>query len=118
MSQRSVLLVDDDLGGRLALAGVLEDAGYQVIEAESLAEARKQLKALPFALAVLDVELADGQGPELIAELVRAHPGIAVAILSGNDAATYPGAHVSLVKAMPTQELLNQLELAIVGVAR
>jgi len=55
-----VLIVDDDEGVRWALARAAEDAGWQPIEAASLAEAEAHL---PSADAVLlDIYLPDGDG--------------------------------------------------------
>jgi two-component system, NarL family, response regulator DevR len=53
-----------------------------VAQAASLADARSHL--LDVDVAVVDIELPDGLGPELIAPLRRANPNAAVLVLSGN----------------------------------
>jgi two-component system OmpR family response regulator len=51
----TILVVDDDADLRTALAAVLEDAGYRVVQAENGAEALVELAKAPADLAVVDV---------------------------------------------------------------
>lgn len=73
----SLLLVDDSAVARHAVARRLTAAGFQVHEAGSAAEAR----AIPLdglAGAIIDVELLDGDGPSLAAELRAAQPSLPI----------------------------------------
>jgi|CXWL01.1.fsa_nt_gi two-component system cell cycle sensor histidine kinase/response regulator CckA len=70
-----ILLVDDLGELREAAACLLRGRGYQVIEADGLATALAAASAAtePFAVVVTDVRLADGTGPDLVAELRARH---------------------------------------------
>jgi DNA-binding response OmpR family regulator len=57
-----VLVVEDDASLRLALADNLEDEGYVVTVAATVAEARKALATTRFEVVVLDLMLPDGDG--------------------------------------------------------
>jgi DNA-binding response OmpR family regulator len=57
-----VLVVEDDTSLRLALADNLEDEGYAVTVAATVAEARKALATTRFEVVVLDLMLPDGDG--------------------------------------------------------
>ncbi|HEY9148432.1 MAG TPA: sigma 54-interacting transcriptional regulator, partial [Gammaproteobacteria bacterium] len=61
-----VLLVEDDHGLRELIAEELEEAGYRIHQAASLAEARQQLTQHPPALVVSDLRLPDGEGLTLL----------------------------------------------------
>ena len=72
---RSILLVDGDANFRRALAIALRLEGIRVEEAESPTEARRQLAAETFDLALVDLLLPIGEAVDLV-ELLRArHPG-------------------------------------------
>jgi DNA-binding NarL/FixJ family response regulator len=81
-----VLIVDDSAPFRRAARDLLRRRGYFVIgEAATAATAREQtLKLAPDAL-LLDVRLPDGCGFELSSTLTRAHPDLAVLLVSSED---------------------------------
>lgn len=68
-----VLLLDDTPAKRYILARWLRRDGYRVIEAGTIAEARTVLRERPVELAVLDVNLPDGNGLDLM-RVVKADP--------------------------------------------
>jgi two-component system NtrC family sensor kinase len=79
-----VLVVDDSLTVRMDLAEALGAAGLGVVACATAEEARKALAREPFAVAILDVLLPDGDGVDLLRE-IRASPstaGIGVMLLS------------------------------------
>lgn len=81
-----VLLVDDHSSFRQPLAFLLgREPDFTVVgEAGSLAEARTLLDDGTIAdIAIVDLDLPDGSGTELVDELGSANPGSAVLILSG-----------------------------------
>jgi CheY-like chemotaxis protein len=79
---RRVLLVEDVEAMRLYLRYALERHGVQVLEAGDLRAARELLRSGPRPTSVLlDLELPDGNGLELLAEIPR---GVAVAALTGD----------------------------------
>jgi DNA-binding response OmpR family regulator len=61
-----VLVVDDSLTVRMDLRAALSGAGFQVTACETKMAALKALKTRSFALVILDVNLPDGNGVELL----------------------------------------------------
>ena len=78
-----IMLVEDHLSFRQSLAFLLSrEPDLEVVtQAGSLAEARRMLDT-PLDVAVLDLNLPDGDGRELIGELHRANAEISVLVLS------------------------------------
>lgn len=69
VSQRSILIVEDEALFARAVAKSLKIAGYDSIIATSLAAAREKLTSGALNLILLDLRLPDGGGLELLAEL-------------------------------------------------
>src|SRR5258708_34475142 len=89
---RRILLVDDAVGGRAMLAAVLEDAGYCVVEAGSLAEAGGRLGGGgPFGGGGVDRSLPDGRGTHRRPQLQRSPPGTVGGLPCGASVAGVPG---------------------------
>ena len=63
-----VLVVDDDVLLRKRIVSVLERLGAEVSAAENLQAARALLSAMSFDFALLDVNLPDGLGTDLLKE--------------------------------------------------
>lgn len=64
-----LLLLEDDRQSALETAEALRDEGYLVDVSESIAEARAYLSAAHYDLIILDWNLPDGTGPQLLGEL-------------------------------------------------
>ncbi len=64
----SVLIVDDEATARQNIGEFLKAKGMEVVEAGTLAEAREKVKKGEGDLILLDVQLPDGYGPNLILE--------------------------------------------------
>ncbi|HTL53043.1 MAG TPA: response regulator, partial [Planctomycetota bacterium] len=82
--QTAVLVVDDSLTVRKDLERALLADGYAVTLCGTLEAARTALAQTPFALAILDVILPDGDGIELLKE-IKARPetaGLPVILLT------------------------------------
>jgi CheY-like chemotaxis protein len=80
-----VLLIDDDDPNRLTLGALLESEAFEIAEASSLAAARKSLAAgPPFDLILLDRQLSDGLGFELIPALRAQLPSCKIIVVSGS----------------------------------
>ncbi|MGD8276690.1 MAG: sigma-54 dependent transcriptional regulator [Gemmatimonadota bacterium] len=69
MGAARILVVDDDKLLRSIITERLERSGYDVTAAGTLGEARAALHRYTPDVALLDVKLPDGEGPELLAEL-------------------------------------------------
>jgi DNA-binding response OmpR family regulator len=72
----SVLVVDDSLTVRMDLSEALSDAGFEVVLAATLTEARRMLAEHAIEVVLLDVRLPDGDGIDLLRDL-RAAPATA-----------------------------------------
>jgi DNA-binding NarL/FixJ family response regulator len=79
------MLVDDHASFRQPLAFMLEqEPDFAVVaQAGSLAEARRSLAGVD--VAVVDLDLPDGNGANLVRDLRRANPQGAVMVLSASD---------------------------------
>ena len=82
---KRILIVEDDraLGDGVRLA--LQQPELEAVLCRSLAEARTALESRPFHLAVLDVNLPDGSGLELLQESKGLRPDLPVILLTAND---------------------------------
>jgi DNA-binding NarL/FixJ family response regulator len=92
-----VMLVEDHLSFRQSLAFLLSrEPDLEVVaQAGSLAEARQMLDSR-LDVAVLDLNLPDGNGRDLIGELRKRNAGISVLVLSATIA---PGHLEEVLKA-------------------
>ncbi len=78
---RTVLLVDDSPLARRVLARRLAAEGFSVREAPSAAAAR-EADGATLACAVLDLELADGDGAELAGALLARRASLPIAFFT------------------------------------
>ena len=82
---RKVLLVDDDVPLRKNLVRAFERDGFDVATAGSIKEAHDVAAEFGPDFAVLDLNLQDGYGMELVAALQERRPGVRIVILTGYD---------------------------------
>jgi len=71
VANERILIVEDDDLLRQVTAERLEREGYVVTAASTVAEGRRELEANLPDLALLDIKLPDGEGPELLEALTR-----------------------------------------------
>lgn len=92
-----VLLVEDDESNRMTMAALLEDDGLVVEEAASFAEARRRIEApgAAYDAFLMDSNLGDGYGPDLVPAIRRIFPAARIVSLSGNasEDASWADAH-------------------------
>lgn len=67
----SILVVDDEETARMVVSEFLRSKGYEVLEAGTLADARKIFNQDSSDIIILDVRLPDGYGPHLLTETSR-----------------------------------------------
>jgi CheY-like chemotaxis protein len=74
----NILHVDDDPDIRLLIAASLQEFGYVVATAGTVAEALQLAKDVRFNLCILDVRLPDGTGIELCQQLRKLQPDVPI----------------------------------------
>lgn len=80
---KSLLIVDDDQPFRHRLARAMENRGYTVVTAESVAEGVSAAKASVPAFAVLDLRLGDGSGLDVVTAIRENRPDARIVMLTG-----------------------------------
>jgi len=81
--ERSLLIVEDDHSFLQRLAKALEQRGFLVSIAESVADGLLQVEKSAPAYAVVDMRLDDGNGLDVISALKRRRPDARAIILTG-----------------------------------
>ena len=77
-----ILVVDDEPGLRLLYAAELEDEGYQVITAQNCTEAATALANEQIDLVVLDIQIKQESGLEMLQTIVKERSGLPVILCS------------------------------------
>ncbi|MFT7676847.1 MAG: DNA-binding NtrC family response regulator [Planctomycetota bacterium] len=78
-----ILLADDDPGIRLGLQALLQRAGHEVLEAASGRETLLMAREQQPDLVLLDLVMPDGDGLEILPDLMELKPVPAVVVLTG-----------------------------------
>ena len=81
--ERSLLIVEDDYSFLQRLAKALEQRGFIVSTAESVADGLLQVEKVAPAYAIVDMRLGDGNGLDVISALKRRRPDARGIILTG-----------------------------------
>ena len=116
MTDRTLLLVDDNAAFVDNLAEIFEAEGYRVRRAGTCAEARNESG---FDVALVDLMLPDGDGTKLAGELKAATPDAEIILLTGHAstesaaAAVRAGAFAYLVKPAAIPDLVLAVEQAM-----
>ena len=82
--ERTVLVVEDDRSFLQRLAKALEQRGFTVTTAESVADGLSQVERAAPAFAVVDMRLGDGNGLDVISALKRQRPDARGFFLTGD----------------------------------
>ncbi|HXT00179.1 MAG TPA: response regulator [Elusimicrobiota bacterium] len=115
-----VLLVDDDVDDRMALAAALAPLGLEIMEAENGREALRLLLQRDFALVIMDLMMPGLDGLEVCA-LIRQRDrcrDMAVVILTGFDedgAKRLPGYRPGTCEFMGKPVLPEALRAKVAG---
>jgi two-component system response regulator RegA len=83
LADKSLLIVDDDRPFLTRLARAMESRGFEVVQAETVAEGLLAVRSKPPAFAVVDMRLEDGNGLDVIEELQKQRPEARGIILTG-----------------------------------
>jgi DNA-binding NtrC family response regulator len=82
MDRIRILIVDDELALRESLAGWLERDGYEVEMAAGSKEALKRLKDSQFDILIVDVEMREISGMEILKQVRANHPKSTVIMMT------------------------------------
>lgn len=110
-SNEQILIVDDDQVIRWTLREALQSWGFATVEAGSASEAVKQFQADLPAAVLLDIDLPDGSGLDVLREIKREHPDVIVIMITGNVqvdntiSALRGGAYDFIAKPLSLEEL-------------
>jgi DNA-binding NtrC family response regulator len=80
----NILIVDDDAQIRGVLSSILEDEGYSVETVDNGKQAIKTCEKVPFDIALIDVDLPDVKGVDLLPKLKQIQPKMVKIIITGN----------------------------------
>ena len=114
-----ILVVDDDAAIRTVVREALRREGHVVETAASVAEQRRAIEWFDPQVLVTDVELPDGNGLDIVPEMLRAHPDMPVIVLSAQNTfttalrATEQGAFDYLPKPFDLGELTRAVADAL-----
>jgi len=106
-----VLIVDDDRFVRMALSEALTSWEYEIVEADSVKAAKKAFADDEPAIVLLDIDLPDGSGLDLLTHVKEHGPDTVVVMITGNVdventvAALRGGAHDFIGKPVRIEEL-------------
>ena len=112
----NVLIIDDDLGIRETLGTALESMGHKVEAVASRAAAEKKLRNESFEVAFLDIRLGAENGLDILPDLLRLSPRLAVVVITAYSSietavlAIQRGAFDYLAKPFKPAQIAQMLE--------
>ena len=115
-----ILVVEDEVGSRLTLCGILEDGGYEVTGVEKGTEALEVIKDGNFNVIITDIRLPDVGGMSILELAKEINPDVAVIMMTGYASietavnAVNEGAYAYFVKPVN----LDEMKTAIVNALR
>lgn len=80
-----ILLLEDDIALGQGIAMALQIPNIEIAVCRTLGEARRALAETAFVLLILDVNLPDGSGLDLLREQKALRPELPVILLTAND---------------------------------
>jgi len=120
MSQvEKILIVDDDRFIRMALGEALRSWNYEAVEAETIADARAVFAAEEPRVILLDIDLPDGSGLDLLTEIKAENQDTIIVMITGSVdvpntiAALRGGAYDFIGKPIRLEELRVTLRNAL-----
>lgn len=80
-----IIIVEDDKELNQGLCKALKTPERQLVSCQSIAQAREQLLLESAALVLLDINLPDGSGLDLLTQIKESTPKLPVILLTAND---------------------------------
>lgn len=114
-----ILIVDDDRFVRMALVEALRSWQYETVEAETVATAKKIFADEEPGIVLLDIDLPDGSGLDVLNDIKEISPDTIAVMITGNVdvgntiAALRGGAHDFIGKPVRIEELRVTLRNAL-----
>jgi len=111
----NTLIVDDDQEVRKVLVSILENEGYVVKTAENGKKAIHMCEKTPFDVALIDIELPDIKGTELLRILKEKQPKMVRIIITGHPSVENAAKSVNekadgyITKPFNVQEMLKMI---------
>ena len=112
----NVLIIDDDLGIRQTLGAALETLGHKISAVTNGAAAEKKLRNESFEVAFLDIRLGAENGLDILPDLLRLSPRLAVIVITAYSSietavlAIQRGAFDYLAKPFKPAQIAQMLE--------
>ena len=116
---RRILVVDDERPILMTLEALLQRHGFTIETAATAAHGLRSLRSNPPAVVLLDLQLPDAEGLEMLDQIKREHPETQVIILTAHDSLSNAiesikrGAYHFISKPYAPEELLSLIEKAI-----
>ncbi|WP_169053241.1 sigma-54-dependent transcriptional regulator [Falsirhodobacter xinxiangensis] len=113
-----ILLIEDTPALQMVYRSVLAAAGYKVVTASTFADGLARFLDTNPMVVLLDLVLPDGDGLDLMQEMLRLSPDVRVVVITANGSITRAveamraGAHEFLVKPFDEQRFLGAVENA------
>lgn len=114
-----IMIVDDDRFVRMALGEALKSWNYEIVEADTVCSAKSVFADEEPAIVLLDIDLPDGSGLDVLNEIKGANPDTIAVIITGNVdvgntvSALRGGAHDFIGKPVRLEELRVTLRNAV-----
>ena len=116
---RRILIIDDERPILLTLEALLGRHGYKPETAATASQGLRALKNNAPSLVLLDLELPDAEGLQMLEQIKRDHPATQVIILTAHDSLSNAiesikrGAYHFISKPYAPEELLSLVEKAL-----
>jgi len=116
---RRILIIDDERPILMTLEALLGRHGYHPEVAANASTGMRLLQSKPFALVLLDLQLPDADGLQMLEQIKVDHPDIQVIILTAHDSLNNAiesikrGAYHFISKPYAPEELLSLVEKAL-----
>ncbi|MCP4539223.1 MAG: response regulator [Chloroflexi bacterium] len=118
-SKATILIVDDEVGVRTSLAGVLTHSGYHVVTVDSGEAALERIATQEFDLALIDLRMKEIGGIEVLSALRQQSPDTIAIVLTAHGSletateALRHGAHDYLFKPCKVAKLQESVRMGL-----
>ena len=120
MVMRNILIVEDDPSLIFSLKRLLDNFNYKIITCAGVEEARKLESEFKIDLAIVDLNLNDGMGTDLISSLKKTQPNMQSILITGEHSisitivsAINQGVDYFIPKPFDSTALLNLVKKAL-----